>query len=238
MEVVFRSEQPAAVGGRVCSVKRGRCLLVPAWICACLAWEFHGLLGKWNLLLRDQQELHLVLLIRRVIQLRDRIFMSRVRRRTCTLGRLRSSWRLSSVPWTTRRSNQSILKEVSPEYSLEGLMLKLQYFGHLMRRTDSLGKTLVVGRLKAGGKGDDRGWDGWMASPIWWTGVWVSSGSWQWTGKPGVLQSMRSQKVECDWVTELNWFHYMPKEHIILSLSFMLYTVQPYEVGRIINPIS
>ena len=59
------------------------------------------------------------------------------------------------VPWTARRSNQSILKEISPEYSLEGLMLKLklQYFGHLMRRTDSLEKTLMLGRLKVGGKG-------------------------------------------------------------------------------------
>ena len=63
------------------------------------------------------------------------------------------------VPWTARRSNQSILKEISPEYSLEGLMLevKLKYFGHLMQRTDSLKKTLMLGRLKAGGEGDDRG---------------------------------------------------------------------------------
>ena len=64
----------------------------------------------------------------------------------------------SRVPWTARRSNQSILKEISPEYSLEGLMLKLklQYFGHLMRRADSLGKTLMLERLRAG-EGDDRG---------------------------------------------------------------------------------
>ena len=63
------------------------------------------------------------------------------------------------VPWRARRSNQSILKEISPEYSLEGLMLKLkpQYFGHLMRRTDSLEKTMMLGRIKAGGEGDDRG---------------------------------------------------------------------------------
>ena len=65
----------------------------------------------------------------------------------------------SRVPWTARRSNQSILKEISPEYSLEGLMLKLklQYFGHLMGRTDSLEKTLMLESLKAGGEGDDRG---------------------------------------------------------------------------------
>ena len=60
-------------------------------------------------------------------------------------------------------------------------------------------------RLKAGGEGDNRGWDGWMASPIWWTWVCVSSGSWWWTGKPGVLQSVGSQRDGHDWATELNW---------------------------------
>ena len=60
-------------------------------------------------------------------------------------------------------------------------------------------------RLKAGGEGDDRGWDGWMASPTRWTWVWVSSGSWWWTGKPGVLQCMGLQRVGHDWMTELNW---------------------------------
>ena len=59
--------------------------------------------------------------------------------------------------------------------------------------------------LKAGGEGDDRGWDGWMASPTQWTWVWASSGCWWWTGRPGVLQSMASQRVRHDWVTELNW---------------------------------
>ena len=70
------------------------------------------------------------------------------------------------VPWTARRSNQSILKEISPEYSLEGLMLKLklQYFGHLMWRTDSFEKTLMLGKTEGGGEGDDRGWDGWMST--------------------------------------------------------------------------
>ena len=123
--------------------------------------------------------------------------------------------RLLRIPWTARRSNQSILKEISPEYSLEGLMLKLklQYFGYLMWRTDSLEKTLMLGKilkdtrkgLKAGGEGDDTGWDSWMASPAQWTWVWASSGSWWWTGKPGVLQSMRSQRVGHNWATELNW---------------------------------
>ena len=86
-------------------------------------------------------------------------------------------WRLLRVPWTARRSNQSILKEISPEYSLEGLMLKLQYFCHLMWRTDSLEKTLMLVRLKAG-EGANRGRDGWMAPLTQWTGVWVSSESW------------------------------------------------------------
>ena len=116
--------------------------------------------------------------------------------------------RLLRVSWTARRSNQSILKEISPEYSLEGLMLKLklQYFCHLMWRTDSLEKTLMGGRLKAGGEGDGRGWDGWMASLSLWTWVWASLRSWWWTGKPGVLQSMGSQRVGHDWATELKWF--------------------------------
>ena len=74
--------------------------------------------------------------------------------------------RLLRVPWTTRRSNQSILKEISPEYSLQGLILKLklQYFGHLMQRTDSFEKTLCWERLKAGGEGDNRRGDDCMAS--------------------------------------------------------------------------
>ena len=117
-------------------------------------------------------------------------------------------WRtLLRVPWTERRSNQSILKEISPEYSFEGLMLKLklQNFGHLMGRTNSLEKTLTLGRIEGGRKGDDRGWDGWMASLTQWTWVWVGSRSWWRTGKPVVLQSMGLQRVGHDWATELNW---------------------------------
>ena len=75
------------------------------------------------------------------------------------------------VPWTSKRSKQSILKEISPGCSLEGLMLKqkLQYFGHLMQRVDSLEKTVMLGGIGAGGEGDDRGCDGWMASLTRWT---------------------------------------------------------------------
>ena len=114
--------------------------------------------------------------------------------------------RLLRVPWTARRSTQSILKEINPEYSLERMVLKLklQYFGYLMWRTDSLENT-----LKAGGEADDRGWDGWMASLTRWKWVWVNSGSWWWTGRSGVLQSMglQSQTQLSKW-TELNWILY------------------------------
>ena len=104
--------------------------------------------------------------------------------------------RLLRVPWTARRSNQFIQKEISPEYSLEGLMLKLklQSIGHLMRRADSFGKTLMLGKIECR-----------MASPTQWTWVWVDSSSWWWTGRPGVLQFIGSQRVWHDWVTELNW---------------------------------
>ena len=100
--------------------------------------------------------------------------------------------KLLRVPWTARRSNQSILKEISPGCSLEGvvLKLKLQYFGHLMQRVDSLEKTLMLGGIGGRRKGDDRRWDGWMASPTQWTWVWVNSGSWWWTRRPGVLWFM------------------------------------------------
>ena len=114
--------------------------------------------------------------------------------------------RVLRVPWTARRSNQSILKEVSPEYSLEELMLKLklQYFGHLIRRVESLVKTLMLVKIEGRRRRDDRGWDSWKASLTQWTWIWASSRSWWWSGKPGVLQSMKSQRVGQDWGTELN----------------------------------
>ena len=115
--------------------------------------------------------------------------------------------RLLRVPWTARRSNQSILKETSPGCSLEGLMmkLKLQYLATWCRELTHLKRPWCWERLRAGGEGDNRGWDGWMASPTQWIWVWVDSGSWWWTGRPGVLWFMGSQRVRHDWVTELNW---------------------------------
>ena len=122
------------------------------------------------------------------------------------------------VPWTARRSNQSILKENSSEHSLEGLRLKLklQYFGCLMWRTDSFEKTLMLGKVE-GRRRDDRGWDGWMALLSQWTWVCTSSGSWWWTGKPGVLQSMGSQRVGHDWVNELKWGTFLKFIHAFAS---------------------
>ena len=112
--------------------------------------------------------------------------------------------RLLRVHWTARRSNQSILKEISPKYSLEGLMvkLKLQYFGHLMWKADSFEKTLMLGKIEGGTRRDNKGWDGWMATPIQWTWVWAGSGRWWRTQKPGMLQSMGSQRVGHEWATE------------------------------------
>ena len=117
-------------------------------------------------------------------------------------------WRtLLRVPWTTRRSNQSILKEISPGYSLEGLMLKLklQYFGHLMRRSESLEKTLMLGKIegrKRRGRQRMRRLDGITVS----MDMSLSKlRSWWWIGSPGVVWFMGSQRVGHDWATELNW---------------------------------
>ena len=126
----------------------------------------------------------------------------------CGVGE--DSW--ERVPWTARRSNQSILKEISPECSLEGLMLKVNTLMMLKVNTlaiwceelTHLKRPWCWERLKAGGEGDDRGWDGWMASLTQCTWVWVNSRSWWWTGRPGVLWSMGSQRVGRDWGTELN----------------------------------
>ena len=115
--------------------------------------------------------------------------------------------RFLRVPWTASRSNQSILKEISPWCSLEGLVLKLklQYFGHLMRRADSFEKTIMPGKIEGGRKRGQQRTSCLMASPTPCTWFWVNSKSWWWTWRLGVLQSMGSQRVGHDWATELNW---------------------------------
>ena len=117
--------------------------------------------------------------------------------------------RLLRVPWTARRSNQSILKELSHDCSLKGLMLNWNSntLATWCEEPTYWKRLWCWERLKAKGEGEDRGWDGWMASPTQWTWVWVTSGSWWWTGRPGVLQSIGSQRVRHDWATELNWGH-------------------------------
>ena len=115
--------------------------------------------------------------------------------------------RLLRVLWTARRSNQSILKEISPEYSLEGRMWSWSSntLATWCKELTHWKRPWCWEKLKAGGKEEDRGCDGWMASPTQCTWVWAGSRSWWWTAKLGMLQSMGSQRVRYDWVTELNW---------------------------------
>ena len=115
--------------------------------------------------------------------------------------------RLLRVPWTERRSNQSILKEISP-----GVHWKDWCWSWNSNTLVTSCKELSCWKrpwcwegLGTGGGGEDRGWDGWMASPTQWAWVWVNSGSWWWTGRPGVLGFMGSQRVGHNWATELNW---------------------------------
>ena len=113
--------------------------------------------------------------------------------------------RLLRVPWTARRYNQPILKEMGVHWkdwcwrwNTNTLDTSCEELTHWKRPWCWEG-------LGAGGEGDDRGWDGWMASPTRWTWVWLNSHSWWWTGRPGMLWLMESQRVGHDWVTELNW---------------------------------
>ena len=124
---------------------------------------------------------------------------------------LRCWRRLLRVPWTARRSNQSILKEISPGCSLERLMLKLklEIFWPPYVKSWLIWKDPDAGKdWEQEEKGDDREWDGWVASPTQWTCVCVDSRSWWWTGRSGVLRFMESQRVGHDWATELNWVPY------------------------------
>ena len=151
--------------------------------------------------------------------------------------------RLLRVPWTARRSKQSILKEIRSECSSEGLMLKLklQYFGHLMQRADSLEKPLMLGGI-GGQEEKGRQRMRWlMASPTQWPWVWVDSGSWWWTGRPGMLQFLRVAKSRTwlsDWteLTELNehetnpnWLNWMSMKpiHLLNLLLFYLHAHHP-----------
>jgi len=112
--------------------------------------------------------------------------------------------RFLRVPWAVKRLNQSILKKLSPEHSLEGLRLKLkqQHFVHPMQRSDSVEKTMMLGKMEGRGEGEVRGWHGWMTSPTQGTWVWANCRRWWRTGKPGALQSMGLQRVRHDWATE------------------------------------
>ena len=132
--------------------------------------------------------------------------------------------RLLQVPWTARRFNQSILKEISPGCSLEGLMLKLklQYFGHLRQRSDSLEKTLMLEKIE-GRRREQQRTRWWMASPTRWTWVWASSGRWWRTGKPGELQSTGSHRVRCDLTTEQQDLN--NTRHIYILIYINLYII-------------
>ena len=117
--------------------------------------------------------------------------------------------RLLRVPWTAKRSNQSILKEINPEYLLEGLMLKLklQYFGHLMGKADSLEKTLMLGGIEGRRRRGRQRMSCWMASLTHRTWVWAYPGRWWRAWRPGVLQSMNSQRVGHNWVNNRIYSH-------------------------------
>jgi len=137
--------------------------------------------------------------------------------------------RLFRVPWTSRRSNQSILKEINPEYSLEGLMLKqnLQYFGHLMGRVDSLAKILILRKTEGRRRGRQR--------MRWLDGIIDSmdrslsnSGRWWRTGKPGVVQSMGSQRVRHNLVTEQQQYDFINNKHKITLSSDILEALSFY----------
>ena len=114
--------------------------------------------------------------------------------------------RLLRVPWTARRSNQSILKEISLNIHWKDWCWSWDSntLANWCEELTHWKRPWCWEKLKAGGEGDDRVWDGWMVSLTQWTWVWVNSRSWQWTGRPGVLQSMEWRRVRHDWATELS----------------------------------
>ena len=129
--------------------------------------------------------------------------------------------RLLRVPWTVRWSNQSILKEINPEYSLEDWCWSSNTLATWCKELTHWKRPWFWERLKAGGEGDARGWDGWMASLTRWTWFWASSRSWWWIGKSGMLQSMESQRAGHDWTTELNTL--CPPPLFYLSFNTFIY---------------
>ena len=147
--------------------------------------------------------------------------------------------RLLRVPWTARRSNQSILKEISPgsdwkdwcwSWSSTTLATLCEELTHLK-------KPWCWERLWAGEEGDDRRWDGWMASPTQWTWVWLNSVSWWWTGRPGVLQFMGLQRVGHGWATELNWKVNVKVKHstVYNNLPSTMLTCRGFPGGSVVN---
>ena len=124
-------------------------------------------------------------------------------------------WKLLRVPWTPRRSNQSILKEISPDIHWKdwGWSRNANTLAAWCEELSHLKRPWCWERWKSG-EGDNRGWDGWMASPMRWIWIYVDSRSWWWTGRPGMLQSLWSQRVGHDWVTELNWYLCLDDAHM------------------------
>ena len=128
--------------------------------------------------------------------------------------------RLLRVPQTAGRSNQSILKEINIHWKAWFWSWSSNTLATWYEEVTHLKRPWCWEKLRVGGEGDDRGWDGWMASPTPWTWVWVNTGSWWWTGKPGMLQFMGSQRVGHDWATELLIKCIL---RIIFSICYFLY---------------
>ena len=145
----------------------------------------------------------------------------------CEEGRTPKNWCFWTVVLEKTLESPLDCKEIQPVHSegdqpwvfFEGMMLKLklQYFGHLMQRVDSLERLWCWEGLGAGGEGDDRRWDGWMASLTRWMWVWVNSGIWWWTGRPGVLRFIGLQRDRHDWATELNWVLSLKSLHVLTT---------------------
>ena len=131
--------------------------------------------------------------------------------------------RLLRVPWTARRSNHLILKKsvLNIPWKDWCWSRNSNTLATWCKELTHLKRPWCFERLKEGGERDDRGWDGWMTSPTQWTWVWASSGSWWWTQKPGVLQSMGLQRVRRDWVTELTWIDI----YVVLYLCFLFESI-------------